>query len=101
MAQDTTSQVLTPEKTIPNADKQYPTTSGQQAVQKSFQPCYPVWPTSTAGPRSTPPPPGSQPISAQRREQVAAIGSQQEADKPGSERKLTAQELLGKHKVRL
>ena len=55
------------------------------AVQGGMQPRYPTWPTSEPGPMTTQPPPGQRPINAQRSEQVAEVGYNQETGEPGPE----------------
>jgi hypothetical protein len=54
-------------------------------VQAGVQPRYPTWPTSQRGPMTTPPPPGQRPINAQRSEQVAEVGYNQETGEPSPE----------------
>jgi hypothetical protein len=56
-----------------------------KAVQESMLPRYPNWPTSKPGPMATPPPPGQRSINAQRSEQLAEVGYNQETGEPGIE----------------
>jgi len=60
------------------------------AVQRGMQPHYPTWPTSKPGPMITAPPPGQRPINAQRSEQVAEVGYNQETGEPSPEGLLPA-----------
>lgn len=87
-----------------------PQNTAQAAVQtgpdttiESYQVHYPAWPTSKPGPRTTPPPVGTKPINAIRREQVTPVVYDQETGEPvlPEETKITGEQMLGKRKQRL
>src|SRR6185312_15050548 len=69
MTQDTTAQILTPDKT--QAESRPNLQPGQAEAGKtveSYQIRWPEWPTSKPGPHTTPPPAGTKPINAIRSE---------------------------------
>ncbi|GHO93703.1 hypothetical protein KSF_037510 [Reticulibacter mediterranei] len=70
---------------------------------ESYRVHYPAWPTSKPGPRTTPPPAGTKPINAIRREQVTPVIYDQETGEPvlPEETKVTGEQRLGKRKQRL
>ncbi|MBO0780292.1 MAG: hypothetical protein J2P37_15815 [Ktedonobacteraceae bacterium] len=55
----------------------------ESSLQPYIRPVYPSWPVSKPGPRTTPPPPGMKSVNAQRAEQVAEVGYNQETGEPG------------------
>jgi hypothetical protein len=104
MTQDTTARILTQNKT--QAETHTDLQPGQTETDKkveSYQIRWPAWPTSKPGPRTTPPPAGTKPINAIRREQVTPIAYNQETGESleAEEPKLTAEQMLGKRKQRL
>lgn len=92
MTQASTKRDLTPDqyKTQQESVKQDTQRALQEGVpdttlQTDMQPRYPAWPTSMPGPMRTPPPPGTKPINAIRREQVAEVGYNQETGEPSTQ----------------
>ncbi|HEX4206009.1 MAG TPA: hypothetical protein VHZ51_17790 [Ktedonobacteraceae bacterium] len=68
---------------VPDAERQPdPAVQPEAPAPQHIVPHYPTWPTSKPGPWVTPPPPGTKPINAWRREQVVEVGYNQETGTP-------------------
>jgi hypothetical protein len=104
MTQDPTAQVLTQDKTQANTQTTLqPKEDEAGKAVESYQVRWPEWPTSKPGPRTTPPPAGTKPISRIRREQVTPFVYDQETGESlqPEEPKTTGEQMLGKRKQRL
>jgi hypothetical protein len=79
------------------------TTGSKEVVWPGGQPCWPSWPTSKPGPRSTPPIAGTRPINTFRPEQFKEIDYNQQKGEPAAQRSLLDERTSspGKGKQRL